>query len=312
MELRHIRYFVAVAENLSFTKGAQTLRIAQPSLTRQIRQLEGELGVTLLDRTKKHVKLTKEGESFLAGAKHLLNYTTEIIESLRTLDQTKNVEINIGYLPNPFHRALPSSLAAFETLYPDVSINLFGMPSLDQVRSLNDGKIDLGFLGLFEPVQESDLRYRQIAAYDTVVLVPKNHRIARRKHIDLRDVAKMSFVSLSDTCYHGYSDWLKRTCQKTGFKPRILQVADNESMLIQAVRTQLGIALLPEQIRNVAHENVVLRPVSPPVQIESFAAWRRDDASEQVKSFLDVIAQVSTKAAKRSSAGSNSLRSNSI
>src|ERR1700687_2903942 len=101
MELRHIRYFVAVADTLSFTKGAEKLRISQPSLTRQIRHLEEELGVSLLDRSKKHVKLTKQGERFLIGARRLLNYSAEIVESLRELELKKSAEINIGYLPNP-------------------------------------------------------------------------------------------------------------------------------------------------------------------------------------------------------------------
>jgi DNA-binding transcriptional LysR family regulator len=295
MELRHVRYFVAVADSLSFTKGAEKLRIAQPSLTRQIRSLEDELGIPLLDRSKKQIKLTNEGEHFLVGARRLLNYSAELVESLRVLGVKKSAQINIGYLPNPFHRALPVSLALFEKRFPNVSINLFGMPSVEQVRSVTDGKIDLAFVGLLGPVDERGLQSRRIAAYGVVMLLPKNHRAARKKLIHLKDAAQMFFISLSDTCYHGYGQWLNRTCQKAGFKPRILQIADNESILIQAIRSELGIALLPEQIRNVAPENVAIRKVSPAIRIESFAAWKKDNSSGELKSFLEIIEQVSKK-----------------
>jgi len=293
MELRHIRYFIAVADSLSFTKGAEKLRIAQPSLTRQIKHLEDELGVRLLSRSTKHVTLTKEGECFLVGARRLLNCCAEIIDELRELNRPKPAAINIGYVPNCFHRALPASIALYEKDFPNVSINLFGVPSIDQVRSLNEGKIDVGFVGLLEPEADGLLEFRNIALYEAVVLMAKKNRATKRKVIELEDLAQTFFISLSDRCYHGYGQWLNKTCQKAGFKPRILQIADNESMLIQAVRSELGVALLPEQIRNVEHENVTIRPVQPSIRIGSIAAWKKNNPSKELADYLQVIERVS-------------------
>src|SRR5471032_1871236 len=125
MDLRHLRYFVAVAETLSFTKGAERLRLAQPSLTRQIRDLEEEIGVRLLDRTKQKVSLTDEGRSFLMDAKRVLNLAEEIVGSVQRLSRREVTALNIGYVANLFYDLLPVTLASFQRSYPTVSINLF-------------------------------------------------------------------------------------------------------------------------------------------------------------------------------------------
>src|SRR5262249_54591694 len=130
---------------------------------------------------------------------------------------------------------------------------------------------------------------------DVVLLMAKKNRATKRKVIDLKDLAQTFFISLSDHCYHGYGQWLSKTCQDAGFRPRILQIADNESMLIQAVRSELGVALLPEQIRNVEHENVAIRSVRPSIRIGSIAAWKKNNPSKELSDYLNVIERVSTK-----------------
>src|ERR1700719_2768866 len=170
MEVRHLRYFVAVAEELSFTRGAEKLRIAQPSLTRQIKDLEEELGVRLLDRTKKKVKLTREGEFLLEQAKRLLGFSDEIVQSVHQFDHKVSHTGNIGYVSNPFHRVLPASLTAFEKQFPDISINLFGMLSNDQISAVKEGKLDVGFIGLTQPAKDPDLQTLLLASYKGVAL----------------------------------------------------------------------------------------------------------------------------------------------
>jgi DNA-binding transcriptional LysR family regulator len=132
MELRHLRYFVAVAEALSFTKGAQKLHIAQPSLTRQIRDLEEDLGVHLFDRTKQRISLTHEGASFLVDAKRVLDLSEEIVESVRGASRHESPALNIGYVANLFYDLLPVTLAAFQRSFPNVPINLFDVSCGDQ------------------------------------------------------------------------------------------------------------------------------------------------------------------------------------
>src|ERR1700682_633165 len=162
MELRHLRYFVAVADALSFTRGAQKLHLAQPSLTRQIKDLEEEIGVRLFDRMRTGVSLTPEGKSFLVYAKRLLQLSGEIVESVQRLSRHESTPLNIGYVANLFYDLLPVTLASFQRSFPTVPINLFDMTCGDQFRALEDGRIDLGLVGLREPIEERGLHFRSI------------------------------------------------------------------------------------------------------------------------------------------------------
>jgi DNA-binding transcriptional LysR family regulator len=292
MELRHLRYFVAVANELSFTRGAEKLRIAQPSLTRQIRDLEGELGVRLLDRTKKKVTLTREGEFFLERAKRLLGFSDEMVQAIHELDHKVSHTVNIGYVANPFHRVLPASLTAFEREFPDISINLFGIPSAEQIIAVKDGKLDVGFVGLVNPPEDSAIQFLLVGSYKAVALLPRINSHTRRRVIRLKDLIQTFFVTLSEKCYPGYSRWFTATCERVGIRAKIVQVVDNDSALIQAVRSGLGVALLPEQIREVPHENIIIRNVSPPIFFPSGIVWRKDNLSAGLKAYLQVVTSI--------------------
>src|SRR5260370_3304573 len=187
MEIGDLRYFVSVAEALSFKNAAEKLHTAQPSLTRQIRDLEEELGVRLLNRTKQQVTLTNEGRSFLADAKRLLALAAETVESVRRLRSGEVRALNIGYVSNLFFDLLPRTLASFRQLLPTVSVNLFDMSFGDQFRALEDGKLDLGFVGLHEPIALRGLEFRTIASYKTVAALPKTNPLPAETPTPLKD-----------------------------------------------------------------------------------------------------------------------------
>ena len=288
MELRHVRYFVAVAEELSFTRGAERLRIAQPSLTRQIKGLEEELGAHLFDRTKKRVKLTKQGECLLAGAKRLLGESEEIIQSVRDVGR-QNGSIRIGYIPNPFHRLLPASIRAFEQKFPAIAVKLFGMKAADQLRAVAEGKIDIAFVGISGPIDDPGLQHRVIASYPAVALLARKHHRGSKPAIKLKDLESRFFIIISEDSYPGYVRWLNSTCERAGFTPKILEIVDNESLLIQAVRSELGVAILPEQIRNVPHANVLVRNLAPPILIDSAVVWKKDNLAPPLMAYLQTL-----------------------
>jgi len=292
MELRHLRYFVAVADELSFTKGAEKLRIAQPSLTRQIRDLEEELGVRLLNRTKKKVALTREGVFFLEHSKRLLGLSLEMVQSVHELDRDISHTVNIGYVSNPFHGMLPASLSALEKDFPDISINLFIMPAADQINAVKEGKLDLGFIGLLEPAKDHELEFLLVASYPAVVLLPRNNSNSKRGAIELKQLVRTFLIGLSEEMYPGYSRWLTSTCERVGVRPKILQLFDSDSGLIQAVRSGLGIALLPEQIKDVPHDNIVIRSVKPSVLFPSTIVWKKDNPSSALKSYIQTIRKI--------------------
>jgi len=292
MELRHLRYFVAVAEALSFTKAAEKLHTAQPSLTRQIKDLEEELGVQLLTRTKQQVMLTDEGRSFLADAKRLLALAAETVESVRRFQSGEVRALNVGYVSNLFYDLLPRTLASFHQSFPTVSVNLFDMSCGDQFRALEDGKLDLGFVGLHEPVALRGLEFRTIASYKTVAALPKDNPLAGKTTVELKALTPMFFIGMSEASYPGYREWLTKTCKRAGFNPKVLQDVALERTMIHAVAAGLGVALVPEQLKKLEHENVVFRPLNPTVGTEGCVAWRSENPSAALKAYVQIVEQM--------------------
>src|SRR5512136_808556 len=181
MELRHLRYFVAVAENLNFTRAAAKLHLAQPSLTRQIHNLEEEIGVRLLTRSKNQVALTEEGRSFLVDARRILALSAESILAVQRISRGETGQLNIAYLPNFDFELLPETLRAFRQAFPHIALNLFDMTPAEQLRALETRKIDLGFVGLPPLATAGSLQWESIARHRTVVVLPAKHSLAGRR-----------------------------------------------------------------------------------------------------------------------------------
>ena len=289
MELRHLRYFVAVAEDLNFTKAAAKLHLAQPSLTRQIHNLEEEIGVRLLSRTKSHVALTEEGRSFLVDARRILALATESILAVQRLGRGETGQLNIAYLSNFDFELLPETLAAFRQTFPHVALNLFDMTPAEQVRALEARKIDLGFVGLPPPAGARQLTWESIARQRTIVVLPVKHPLARKRQIKLTDLKTMFFVGLSEKTHPGFRDWLHATCQQAGFTPRILQDAELEPALMTFVAEGLGVSLAREHIKKLAHPGVALRPLTPAVKSDYCIAWNRDNDSKALHQYIEMV-----------------------
>lgn len=291
MELRHLRYFVSVAEALSFTKAAEKLRTAQPSLTRQIKNLEDELGVRLLHRTKQKVTLTDEGRSFLADAKRLLALAAETVESVRRLQTGEVRALNVGYVSNLFYDLLPKTLESFHQTFPTIAVNLFDLSCGEQFRALEEGKLDLGFVGLHEPIARRGLEFRTIASYRCAVALPKENPLTAKATVPLKALAPMFFIGMSETSYPGYRDWLIKTCERSAFTPKILQDVDLERKMIHAVAAGLGVAIVPEQLKRLEHENVVFRPLDPVIMTEGCVAWRNQNPSSALQAYILIVEQ---------------------
>jgi DNA-binding transcriptional LysR family regulator len=289
MELRHLRYFVAVAENLNFTKAAAKLHLAQPSLTRQIHNLEEEIGVRLLNRTKSHVTLTEEGRTFLVDARRILALATESIQAVQRLSRGETGQLNIAYSSNFNFDLLPDTLGAFRRAFPHIALNLFDMTPAEQFRALEARKIDLGFVGLRSPAAPRDLQWESIARHTTVVLLPLKHPLARKRHVSLGDLKTMFFVGMSEKTNPGYRDWLSETCEPAGFAPRILQEAELEPALMTFVADGLGVALAREHLKKLPHPGVAFRPLAPPVKSEYCIAWNRGNDSNALQQYVQIV-----------------------
>ena len=289
MELRHLRYFVAVAEDLNFTKAAAKLHLAQPSLTRQIHNLEEEIGVRLLNRSKSQVALTEEGRAFLADARRILALASESVRAVQRLSRGETGQLNIAYLSNFDFELLPETLAAFRLAFPHVALNLFDMTPAEQLRALEAGKINLGFVGLPPPTPVAGLLWESIALHPTVVVLPAKHPLARKRVVRLADLESLFFVGMSEKTHPGFRDWLNRTCQQAGFTPRVLQDAELEPALMIFVAEGLGVTLAREPLKKLPHPGVAFRPLDPAVQSDYCIAWNRNNDSRALQEYIQIV-----------------------
>ena len=293
MELRHLRYFIAVAEALSFTKAAAKLRLAQPSLTRQVRNLEDEINVRLLDRANNKVALTEEGRRFLFDSKKLLAMSAETVAAVQRMRHGESSHLNIGYIANIHYGLLPATLGAFRKLYPRVALNLFDMTSAEQMEALESHRIDLGFVGLRPALNNHDLLSEGVANDTMLVALPARHPLAKKAKVKLADLAPQFFIGMSAKTHPGAREWLLEACQGAGFAGKILQEADVEPTAIRFVADGLGVAFMPEQITGLPHEGVVFRPLSPALRRESTIAWRADNPSKPLQDYIQIVKDLS-------------------
>jgi DNA-binding transcriptional LysR family regulator len=295
MELRHLRYFVAVAEDLSFTKAAAKLHLAQPSLTRQIRNLEEEIGVRLLNRSQSHVALTEEGRAFLIDARRVLALAAESVRAVQRLSRGESGQLNLGYMSHFNFELLPATLGMFRQAFPHTALNLFDMAPAEQLRALAAHKIDLGFVGLRPPLAARELQWECISQHETVVVLPTKHPLAKKARIRLADLKTMFFVGMSEQTHPGFREWLSHTCQQAaGFSPRILQDAELEPGLMSFVAEGLGVALAREQIKNLPHPGVTFRPLAPTVKADYCVAWNRENDSRALQEYVQIVKQVAS------------------
>ncbi|HEX5220525.1 MAG TPA: LysR substrate-binding domain-containing protein [Verrucomicrobiae bacterium] len=292
MELRHLRYFVAVAEELNFTRAAEKLRLAQPSLTRQIHNLEEELGVRLLDRSRNQVSLTEEGKRFLVDARRLVALSLESVKAVQRFSRGESGQLNLGYLFKFNFDLLPATLVTFYQTCPEIAVNLFDMSPAEQLRALEAQKIDLGFVGLRPPVAVKNmaaLTWECVARHNVVAVLPAHHPLAKKNKIKLPDLKSLFFVAMSEQTHPGSRDWLSGLCQGAGFTPRVLQDVELESGLMTFVAEGLGVTLAREQIKNLPHPGVVFRPLATAAKAEYWIAWHRENHSKALGKYIEVV-----------------------
>ena len=162
----------------------------------------------------------------------------------------------------------------------------------DQFRALEDGKLDLGFVGLHEPIARRGLEFRTIASYKTVAALPKDNPLAGETTVALKALAPMFFIGMSEASYPYYREWLTKTCHRADFIPKVLQDVDLERTMIHAISAGLGVALVPEQLKKLPHKNVVFRPVTPAVATEACVAWKGENPSAPLKAYVEIVEHV--------------------
>ena len=263
VELRHLRYFVAVAELNNVSKAAQKLRVAQPALSRQIRDLEDELGVPLLERTSRGVSLTEAGKVFAAEARDVLARADEAVKSARAAARGESGEIHLGYAPSPTAELLPRALHAFQNAAPGVRVVLHDCSSEEMLRELREGTMHVALL--VEPCAESlrGLAFVGLQTYPTCVAVAPSHPLARSATVSLQRLLGEKLVTYARSDYGEYHAMLKNLFAPAGRMPALAEECDSATSLIAAVEAGRGVAIVPSLLRCLAGGRLKLRPLSP-------------------------------------------------
>jgi DNA-binding transcriptional LysR family regulator len=287
MELRHLRYFDKVASELNFTRAAEKLRVAQPALSRQIRQLEDELGVELLKRSPRSVQLTDAGRAFLAEARSLLAHSEQAMRAARQTDS--RAALKIGYIWGLFHSLVPPLLQRFRQENPETPAHLFDLTPMEQVRALRDGSIDAGFIGFAHEAKASGLSARRIGSCAFAVALPQDHQRAGQKRIALATLSNEMFLGISEETYPGAARHVADAFARAGFRPKILQMVERGYTILGLVAGRCGLALVPESLEALPHEGVVFRPLTEPPTADLHLAWRTKTEPPALRAFLTVI-----------------------
>jgi DNA-binding transcriptional LysR family regulator len=289
MELHHLRDFVAVAEELSFTRAADKMHVAQPSLTRKIMNLEEEIGVRLFDRGKGHLQLTDAGRALLIDAKRVLALTAESIENVRRISRGQPLQFRIGYTAGFDYHRLPVTLAAFQRVCPTARLSLFDLTCAEQIRALQSGNIDIGFVGIPDALAGTGLRGEPVASYELMATLPETSPLAAKSVISIKDLQEVPFIGLNVKEYPYYDEWMRRVCQPSTWRPHRVQTPDRFSVLLNSVAAGLGVTVLLEQNRNLPHQGVVFRRLKPPIRAELCLAWRPDNNSRPLLEYLRIV-----------------------
>lgn len=288
MDVKQLRCFMAVAQELNFSRAAAKLNMTQPPLSRQIACMEQDLGARLFVRTPQAVALTLVGQALLPKVQRLVAGLGELREIANRVDQGQIGRIRIGFVGSTIYTSIPSLLGQFRRLYPDVNLDLQQLTVARQTDSLLRGDIDVGIIR--QAITHPRLATRCIGREAFVAALPLDHRLAAKSQVPLRSLANEPMVAFSRQEAPAIDEQLRRMCNKAGFSPRIVQEAHPMSTVVGLVGVGAGVAIVPESMSSLAFQNVAYRPLLGTREIsEFFVVWRRDDPALLLKNFLAVV-----------------------
>ena len=288
MELRQLRYFVAVAEDLHYGHAAQRLRIAQPALSRQIQALEKELLVQLLFRNRRRVQITPAGQVFLDRARLILARAEDAVLAAQRASGGVSGSLNLGFVGSATYDVLPSVLRAFRRAAPQVNLTLSEMTAHAQLEALAEKRVDVGLLRL--PARTEGIVFRRISREPLYVALPSSHRLAPFPALRLSALAAEPFVLYPDHPRPSWTEFVIGLCEEMGFRPTIVQRTVEIQTTLSLVAAGIGVTIVPKCVGNIQRKDVVFRRLTGVrARTELLAAYREDDTSPVVQTFLKVL-----------------------
>lgn len=289
MELRHLRYFITVAEELHFARAARRLGIAQPPLSQQIKALEGEIGTLLFSRTRRRVELTSVGLVFLEESRKVLAQADNALRAAQRAARGEIGRLEVGFVSSVVYGKAQSIFRQMRLCCPDVSLALRELTSEEQVEAMKAYMLDVGLIR--PPVASAEsLAIRVIAREPLVVVLPRSHRLARRRKIEMAALAGEPFLQVPRHVAPGFYDQFIGMCARAGFSPKVVQEARSTQTIVSLVAGGMGVSIVPASLQNLQRTGVVYRPLKPPVPTSDLAVmWRPDDESPPLRRFLQIV-----------------------
>lgn len=288
MELRHLRYFVAVAEERSFRRASMQLHISQPPLSRMIGQLEAQVGVQLLERTARGVELTAAGHIFLEEARRALRVVSDAVDRSRRAARGEFGHLEIAYYGSPIFGVLPRIVAAFRELNPQVTVDLYNLPKDKQIQALRDGWLDIGFARQYP--NEPDVVCEEVVREPIVLATASSNPLAKRAVVPVVALREESMVVFPRTSRPSFADEVLRICEQSGFAPLIAKEAEDLLACLALVSAGFGVALVPISAMCIQLPQVsFVRLIRPKPTSSVYCAYRKDDLNPSLSRFLDLI-----------------------
>ena len=287
MELRHLRYFVAVADELSFTRAAHAIHVAQSAVSVQVQDLEAEVGVRLIQRSSRQVRLTQGGRVFLEGAQRILQLMDETVRHARKVGQAGYGSLAVGFSGSQSHEWMPQILKRFRQVYPQIEVKLVEMVPAEQLEALQARRLDVGFIGAMEEKAPPGLRIECIAEERPLVGVPSDHGFASRSSVRLSDLRNEAFIFTSRQNSPNFRKWLTRLFEEAGFVPRVVQEVDRARTGMQYVAAGFGLSIFAEHLSRSPAPGVTFLPLQGTrLKIRFGLAWREGQVDEALERFV--------------------------
>jgi DNA-binding transcriptional LysR family regulator len=294
MELRHLRYFVAVADELHFGRAAERLHISQPPLSQQIRALEAELGLDLFSRSGRTIKLTPAGKEFLVYARQVLAQVEQGVRSAQAVQRGETGRLTVGFITSMAYTYLPWVLRVFRSRFPKVELVLTEQETWSQLQAIAEERLHVGIVR--GPVDTPGLASVTALSEPFVVALPENHVLAAARTVQLRKLVQEEFILFPREIGGHFYTQLMRLFQEAGFVPKVAQEAVQMHVVAGLVSAGIGVALVPASVELLPMRGVVYRPLSGSRgNAETAIVHRQGDNSPIVTAFRDVAVEVIAK-----------------
>jgi DNA-binding transcriptional LysR family regulator len=289
MELRHLRYFVGVAHHLNYSEASRRLHVAQPAISQTILDLEEELGVKLLLRTKRTVQLTRAGSAFLDEAEQILTHAKEAGQIARRAARGETGSLGIGFFGTASGPFLPSLVQSYRQKFADVHLQLYEMTPDQQLAAFDDGRIDLGFSRKLPLDRRAEFEEENVYTDELGIALCRMHRLAGQKVVRLKSLASDPFVQFHRKGARTLFDEVIAVCRRAGFSPRIVNEPDFMATVLTLVESGLCVSIVPRCVASLKRPVLIRSIIPKSAQIPLCVVWRKSSHNPAVTAFLEIL-----------------------